>query len=102
MSPLPAPITAPTNPGEAERSQAALPLPALIFCRSRKRVESVARELAATLGWHRVGAYHAGLTKQERTQIEWWFFSATDAVSVATCAYGMGVDKSNLQRVAKL
>ena len=44
---------------------------------------------AATLGWDRVGAYHAGLTKQERTAIEQWFFSATDAVLVATCAYGI-------------
>jgi len=66
-----------------------LPLPALIFCRSRKRVESVARELAATLGYNRVGAYHARLTMQERTAIESWFFSATDAVLVATCAYGI-------------
>jgi ATP-dependent DNA helicase RecQ len=72
-------------------------LPALVFCRSRKRVEGVARELAATLGWERVGAYHAGLTKDERTAIEQWFFSATDAVLVATCAYGMGVDKSNIR-----
>ena len=64
-------------------------LPALVFCRSRKRVEGVARELADTLGWDRVGAYHAGLTKQERTAIEQWFFSATDAVLVATCAYGI-------------
>ena len=66
-----------------------LPLPALVFCRSRKRVEGVARELATTLGWDRVGAYHAGLTKQERSQIEQWFFHAQDAVLVATCAYGI-------------
>ena len=85
------------NTGESERSPAALELPALVFCRSRKRVEGVARELAATLGWDRVGAYHAGLTKEERTAIEKWFFHAEDAVLVATCAYGMGVDKSNIR-----
>jgi ATP-dependent DNA helicase RecQ len=66
-----------------------LPLPTLVFCRSRKGVEGVARELGATLGWDRVGAYHAGLTKEERSAIESWFFSATDAVLVATCAYGI-------------
>jgi ATP-dependent DNA helicase RecQ len=66
----------------------ALALPALVFCRSRKRVEDVARNLAGTLGWDRVGAYHAGLSKEERTAIEQWFFSADDAVLVATCAYG--------------
>jgi len=38
----------PENPGAAERHLAALPLPALVFCRSRKRVEGIARELAAT------------------------------------------------------
>ena len=65
------------------------PLPALIFCHSRKRAESVARDLAATLGRERVGAYHAGLTKGERTAIKGWFFSATDAVLVATCTYGI-------------
>ena len=77
------------NTGESERSPAALELPALVFCRSRKRVEGIARELAATLGWHRVGAYHAGLTKEEHTAIEEWFFHAEDAVLVATCAYGI-------------
>ena len=48
-----------------------LELPTFFFCRSRKCVEGVARELAATLGWHRVGANHA--------------------VLVATCAYGMAL-----------
>ena len=67
---------------------AGLKLPALVFCRSRKRVEGVARELARTLGWNRVGACHAELTKEERTAIEQWFFHAEDAVLVATCAYG--------------
>lgn len=95
--PFPAPNSAPASTGAAERSQAALALPALVFCRSRKRVEGVARELAATLGWDRVGAYHAGLTKEERRAIEEWFFHADDAVLVATCAYGMGVDKSNIR-----
>ena len=80
-------------------SNAGLPLetPTLVFCRSRKRVETVARSLAATLGWDRVGAYHAGMSKEERTAIEKWFFSADDAVLVATCAYGMGVDKSDIR-----
>lgn len=74
-----------------------LETPALVFCRSRKRVETVARSLAVALGWDRVGAYHAGMSKEERAAIEKWFFSATDAVLVATCAYGMGVDKSDIR-----
>ncbi|MCK4517051.1 MAG: ATP-dependent DNA helicase RecQ, partial [Spirochaetaceae bacterium] len=67
----------------------ALQTPALVFCRSRKRVETVARTLGEALGWDRVAAYHAGMGKEERTSIEQWFFSATDAVLVATCAYGI-------------
>lgn len=81
----------------ASNASGSLKLPALVFCRSRKRVETVARNLAATLGWDRVAAYHAGMSKEERTEIEQWFFSANDAVLVATCAYGMGVDKSDIR-----
>ncbi len=81
----------------AGHAGAPLETPALVFCRSRKRVETVARSLAVALGWDRVGAYHAGMSKEERTEIEQWFFSATDAVLVATCAYGMGVDKSDIR-----
>ena len=81
---LPAYCAGPTDHG----GPAGLKLPALVFCRSRKRVEGVARELARTLGWNRVGACHAELTKEERTAIEQWFFHAEDAVLVATCAYG--------------
>ena len=51
-------------------------LPALICCRSRKRGEDVARELAGVMGWDRVGACHAGLTKEERAAIEEWCFHA--------------------------
>ena len=65
------------------------PLAAPIFCRSCNRVEGVACDLASTLGWDRVGAYHAGMTKEERTAVERWFFSATDAVLVAMTAYGI-------------
>jgi ATP-dependent DNA helicase RecQ len=90
------------SPTECQRREGPSPagdlrLPALVFCRSRKRVETVARTLGDALGWDRVGAYHAGLSKEERTAIEQWFFHATDAVLVATCAYGMGVDKSNIR-----
>jgi ATP-dependent DNA helicase RecQ len=74
-------------------------LPAIVFCRSRKRVEGVARDLAPTLGYERCAAYHAGLTADERREIEAWFFSSTDGVLAATCAYGMGVDKPNIRTV---
>jgi ATP-dependent DNA helicase RecQ len=73
--------------------------PAIVFCRSRKRTEAVARDLAASLGFSRSGAYHAGLTKEERAEIESWFFESDEGVLAATCAYGMGVDKPNVRTV---
>ena len=74
-------------------------LPALVFCRSRKRTEGVARELAEHMGFERVGCYHAGLSRDERDRIEQWFFSSRDGVLAATCAYGMGVDKADVRTV---
>jgi ATP-dependent DNA helicase RecQ len=76
-----------------------LATPAIVFCRSRVRTESYARKLARFLPFHRVAAYHAGLDRQERSQIEAWFFDADEAVLVATCAYGMGVDKADVRTV---
>jgi ATP-dependent DNA helicase RecQ len=73
--------------------------PALVFCRSRKRTEAVARELAEVVGFDRCSAYHAGLTKPERAAVEEWFFASDDGVLAATCAYGMGVDKQNIRTV---
>ncbi len=60
-------------------------------------MSTISRELAATLGWDRVGAYHAGLTKEEQREIEEWFIHAGDAVLVATTAYGMAVDKADIR-----
>jgi len=99
-APGPADSAAPADGPRQEGAAAlagGLPFPALVFCRSRKRVETVARTLAVAIGWDRVGAYHAGMSKEERGEIEKWFFSATDAVLVATCAYGMGVDKADIR-----
>ncbi len=76
-----------------------LPRPVIVFCRSRKRTEAVARDLAQSVGFDGCAAYHAGLTKPERTAIESWFFGSNDGVLAATCAYGMGVDKSDVRTV---
>ncbi|MFP4114933.1 MAG: RecQ family ATP-dependent DNA helicase [Spirochaetales bacterium] len=83
----------------AELVRAGIERPAIVFCRSRKRVEAVGRELAAVTGFERCGAYHAGLTPDERARIERWFFDSSDGILAATCAYGMGVDKSNIRTV---
>ncbi len=73
--------------------------PAIVFCRSRKRCEGVARDLAPLVGFEHCAAYHAGLAADERAAIEEWFFLAPRGVLAATCAYGMGVDKPNIRTV---
>jgi ATP-dependent DNA helicase RecQ len=55
--------------------------------------------LRRRLGEDRTYFYHAGLTKEEKADVEQWFFDSDDGVLVATCAYGMGVDKKNIRSV---
>ena len=76
--------------------------PMIIFCGTRNRAESMAREICTAFGDDAARFYHAGLEKDEKAQIENWFFNAEDAVLCATCAYGMGVDKKNIRTVIHL
>ena len=46
--------------------------------------------------------YHGGLTKEQRKSLEQEFFESTHGIMVATCAYGTGVDKSNIRTVIHL
>ena len=73
--------------------------PAIIFCRSRSSAELTASLLRARIKDGKTYFYHAGLSKQEKSQVEKWFFSSPDGILAATCAYGMGVDKSNIRTV---
>jgi ATP-dependent DNA helicase RecQ len=73
--------------------------PAIIFCRSRTSAEMTAKLLALSLPDTPAKFYHAGLSKEEKADIESWFFDSDDGVLASTCAYGMGVDKSNIRTV---
>ncbi|MDR2467499.1 MAG: RecQ family ATP-dependent DNA helicase [Spirochaetaceae bacterium] len=73
--------------------------PAIVFCSSRPGTEKLARYLRNSLGSSEVRFYHAGLERAEKTAVEKWFFSSADGILVATCAYGMGVDKPNIRTV---
>jgi ATP-dependent DNA helicase RecQ len=76
---------------------AANPRPAIVFCSSRHGTESLARYLRNSQS--EVRFYHAGLERAEKTEVEKWFFSSDEGILVATCAYGMGVDKANIRTV---
>lgn len=73
--------------------------PAIVFCSSRPGTEKLARYLRNSLETRQVKFYHAGLEREEKSVVEKWFFSSGDGVLVATCAYGMGVDKANVRTV---
>ncbi|MDR3248024.1 MAG: RecQ family ATP-dependent DNA helicase [Treponema sp.] len=73
-------------------------LPAIVFCSSRGGTEKLSRYLRNVLG-NEIRFYHAGLSREEKTAVEQWFFSNPRGVLVSTCAYGMGVDKADIRTV---
>ena len=75
--------------------------PSVVFCRSREHVRRWAHHLNRETALD-VRFYHAGLTRDEKTAVEQWFFSSADGVLLATNAYGMGVDKANIRTVFHL
>lgn len=73
--------------------------PTIVFCSTRTTCYRLALMLRDRLSQENIFFYHAGLTKSEKTRIEEWFLDSEDGVLIATCAYGMGVDKSNIRTV---
>jgi ATP-dependent DNA helicase RecQ len=69
----------------------------IVYCISRREVD----ELAASLRKHgiKAAAYHAGLSQEERRQAQDAFIEETCDVVVATVAFGMGIDRSNIRFV---
>lgn len=70
--------------------------PAIVFTSDRRKCEELAQAL---LPFYSARYYHAGLEKEKRVEIEKWFYTSDNGVLVATCAYGMGVDKRNIRTV---
>jgi ATP-dependent DNA helicase RecQ len=69
----------------------------IIYCITRKEVERIADSLA-DLGY-RVRPYHAGLSDSQRQKHQDEFAAETVDTIVATVAFGMGIDKSNVRYV---
>ena len=69
----------------------------IVYCISRKQVEETAAALAAA--GVRVRPYHAGLDDEIRHRHQEEFAQEEIDVIVATVAFGMGIDKSNVRFV---
>ena len=69
----------------------------IIYCSTRKNVEQVALELAKR--GYAAARYHAGLSDEERQKSQEDFLYDRKTVMVATNAFGMGIDKSNVSFV---
>lgn len=70
----------------------------IIYAATRKRCEEVAAWLPERLG-KPVGIYHGGLEPQQRRQIQEDFMGGKLGAIVATNAFGMGIDKSDIRYV---
>ncbi|HSS56453.1 MAG TPA: ATP-dependent DNA helicase RecQ, partial [Solirubrobacteraceae bacterium] len=73
--------------------------PAIVYAGTRAETEDLAGALEGALGTE-VLAYHAGLGRQERADAQRRFMDGEVEVVVATNAFGMGVDKSDVRTVA--
>jgi ATP-dependent DNA helicase RecQ len=73
-------------------------LPAIVYAGTRAGAEELASELGSALG-EPAAAYHAGLDRGRRAEVQRRFLGDELRVICATNAFGMGVDKPNVRTV---
>ena len=69
----------------------------IVYAPTRSVTEAIARALVQA--GHRAAPYHAGLTRERRDRTLEAFLSDRLDVIVATCAFGMGIDKPRIRLV---
>lgn len=93
-------ITAVDNTRQKEdriRSIIAAHRTGIIYCATRKKVDSVSETLAS---WGmKCVAYHGGMSDQERERAQNIFIRREADIAVATNAFGMGIDRADVRFV---
>lgn len=70
----------------------------IIYCLSRKEVENLYYYLKE-IGFSDIGMYHAGLKDEEKIRFQEDFLYERTNIIIATNAFGMGIDKSNIRYI---
>lgn len=70
----------------------------VVFCRTRRRTEEVAA-LCKTQGELRAAAYHAGMSREQRKEVQERFQRGEIHILAATSAFGMGIDIPDIRLV---
>jgi ATP-dependent DNA helicase RecQ len=69
----------------------------IVYCATRKKVDAVSETLAS---WGiKCVAYHGGMSDQERERAQELFIKKKADVAIATNAFGMGIDRSDVRFV---
>ncbi len=71
--------------------------PTVVYVTLQRSAEELASRLAG-LGYP-ARPYHAGLDAELRAKTQEWFLASPDGVVVATIAFGMGIDKSDIRAI---
>jgi ATP-dependent DNA helicase RecQ len=79
------------------RLKARKPGPTIIYVTLQKTAERVAADLERS-GFP-ARAYHAGMKTEDRTTVQEWWMASDRGIVVATIAFGMGIDKSDVRYV---
>lgn len=69
----------------------------IIYCLSRKKTEEIRKYLRQKN--IAANSYHAGLSTAEREKVQYDFIHKSHSITVATIAFGMGIDKANIRFV---